>query len=375
LEDIKTPSPLKRIAKFMMREAFDGLQRVLTDELYTHLEGTQNKNKRRCDEMFDYDRTLELLEDFGDLSAKKSRKFLKGLFMDETFMEWLFQPKQVPNINELVGALYVEFTKPKVIKGISDMLEDVGQREFTRTHATFIYSICNIAIQGNNEKMIDIDKQRKAGDIGNKEAQRLNEKIEVFNSYIARLLKNAKKIIKREAEEISKESRLPKYVCITALHSIPEYKYVDRFKIGFYLNNLLNSIYSEIEQMGGFPQNVRWRAFFKSIFGKDNVVEVATFVLLEGVHRIDKYSNSRDVKEAWDSLTSFALRELDDAPEAIRTQMVELYIKRIDKMFSNKAFDLRVDLMSVNTKLFPKLVETVEKYADKIETILIRGKE
>ena len=324
--------------------------------------------------MFDYDKTLEILEDFNELSERKAEKFLKSLFMDETFMEWLFQPKQVPNINDLVSALYVQFTKPRVIKAMSEMIEDVGHRDFTRSHSTFLYSICNIAIQGNNEKVTEIDKQRKAGDISNKESQRLNDKIEKFNSYIAALLKNAKKIIKKDAIELSKESRLPKYVCITALHSIPEYKYVDRFKIGFYLNNLLNSIYSEIEQMGGFPDNVRWKAFFKALFGKDNTVEVATFILLEGVHRIDKYSNSKDVKDAWDTLTSFALSELNDAPEAIRTQMIELYIKRIDKMFSNKTFDLRVDLMSINDRLFPKLVGTVDKYMEKIEAILTRGK-
>lgn len=325
--------------------------------------------------MFDYDKTLTTLEKINELSEKKQKRFLKNLFMDDTFIEWLFQPKTVPNINEMVGALYSEFTKPKVIRAISEMIEDEGHRAFTRSHATFLYSICNIAIQANNEKIGEIDKQRKSGDLSNKDAQRMNEKIDKFNSYIADLLKDAKKIIKRDAIELAEDSHLPKYVCMTALHSIPEWKYVDRFKIGFYLNNLLNNIYSEIEQMGDFPDNVKWKVFFREIFGKDNIVEVATFILLEGVHRIDKYSNSTDVKSAWDSLTSFALSELNEAPEAIRTQMVELYIKRIDKMFSNKAFDLRVDMTSISDKLFPKLVDTIEKYSDKIEAILTRGKE
>jgi hypothetical protein len=255
------------------------------------------------------------------------------------------------------------------------MIDDEGYSKFNRSHSTFIYSICNVAIQSNNERIEATEKQRKDGEITNKEAQRLGEKMEKYNTYINDLLKAGRKIIKDSAKELSHDSHLPMYICVTALHSVPEPQYIDRFKIGFYLNNLLNNVYSEIEQMGDFSDNVRWGTFFKEIFGKDNVVEVATFILLEGVHRIDKYRNSDDVKSAWDTLTSFALRELNEAPEALRTQMLELYIKRIDKMFSNKAFDLRVDMLSINDKLFPKLVDSIQKYADKIESILSRGKD
>lgn len=325
--------------------------------------------------MFDYDTALRRLEEFGDLSEKKRTKFLRNLFYDETFLEWLFQPKQVPNLNEMVSALYNEFTRPKVIKTITEMIKDEGYSNFTRSHATFLYSLANIAIMTSNERVEETEKQRKAGDISNKEAQKINERIEKYNEYIADLLKVARKIIKKDAAELAKEAHLPKYICIAAYHSVPEPKYIDRFKIGYYLNNLLNTIYSEIEQNGEFSDHVRWRTFFKEIFGKDNVVEVATFILLEGVHRIDKYRNSEDVKSAWDSLTSFALNELNEAPEAIRNQMIELYIKRIDKMFANKAFDLRVDLLSINEKLFPKLVGSINKYAEKIESILTRGKD
>ena len=324
--------------------------------------------------MFDYERTLSTLGEFRDLSERKKYKFLKKLFYDETFMEWLFQPKQVPNLHEMVSALYVEFTRPRTIRAIVDMIDEEGCREFTRSHATFLYSICNIAIQSNNERIEETNMKRKSGEISNKEAERLNIKMEKYSGYIADLLKTSRKIIKKNAVSLSRESRLPRYICITAMQAVPEVKYIDRFKIGYYLNNLLNNVYSEVEQLGDFSNTVRWKPFFREIFGKDNVVEVATFILLEGVNRIDKYRNSEDVKAAWDSLTSFALGELNEAPEQIRSKMIELYIKRIDKMFSNKAYDLRVNLLSINDEYFPKLVGTIEKYADKIESILKRGK-
>ena len=323
---------------------------------------------------FDYDWTLETLENINEMRPGKAQKFLRNLLQDESFIEWLFQPKQVPNINELISALYVRFTKPRVIKSVVEMIEEEGTSEFTRSHATFLYSLCNIGIQSNNERITEIEKKRKNGEISGKEADKLNDKVVKYNEYISDLLRCAKKIIKRDAKELARESNIPKYICITAYHSVPDYKYVDRFKIGYYLNNLLNNIYSEVEANGKFSSDVRWKLFFKEIFGKDNVVEVATFILLEGVHRIDKYKNSSAVKDCWDSLTSFALKELNEAPEALRTQMIELYIKRISKMFANGTFDLRVDLLSIGDVSFPKLSETISKYASKIEEILKAGK-
>jgi hypothetical protein len=323
--------------------------------------------------MFDYDKTLRVLEDFKHLSSKKQKKVMKSLFYDDTFIEWLFQPKQVPNLKDTVSAMYAQFTKPIVMEAMVEAIKEEGYREFTRSHATFLFSVANIAIQGNNEMLEEISRQKKDDEISGKEARRLSDKIEESNEIINSLLKVAKKIIKRDAAELARESHLPKYICMTALHSIPEPKYIDKYKIGFYLNNLFNSIYSEVEENGEFETNVRWKVFFKEIFGKDNVVEAATFVLLEGVHRIDKYINSKDVKVCWDSLTTFALRELNDAPQQLRQQMIELYIKRIDKMFANKSFDLRVDLTDISDRAFPNLVETIEKYTDKITSILNKG--
>lgn len=324
--------------------------------------------------MFDYDYVLRTLEDFEEMKEKKRIKFLRNLFYDETFIEWLFQPKPEPTLDEKMSALYHRLTRPRVIRTLIEMIEDTGYNKFNRSHATFLYSICNVAISSNNERVIEVENQRKNGELTNKEVQNINAKLEKYSQFTASLMKATNKIVKRDAKELSRECNLPKYICIAALHSVPEPKYVDRFKIGYYLNTLLSTVYSEVDALGGFNKEVRWKNFFKEIFGKENVVEAATFILLEGVHRIDKYKNSKDVKECWDSLSAFALRELNESPEQIRNQMIELYIKRIDKMFANRTFDLRVDLLSINESLFPKLAATIEKYTDRISSILTRGK-
>lgn len=324
--------------------------------------------------MFDYERTLDVLRDFKHLSTKKRRKVMLSLFYDEDFIRWLFVPEKCANLTEMVSDIYAEFTRNETMQAMIDAIDYEGEREFDRSHATFLTTVANIAIQTNNDMLKEIEIGRKAGDYTRKESSRLVEQIDDINDTIARLLKRARRIVKREAAEIARESRLPKYITMAALTSVPNPKYVDKFKIGYYLNNLFNTIYSDVEENGQFDRGVKWAVFFREIFGKNNVVEAATFVLLEGVHRIDKYENSRDVRECWDSLTTFALKELNDAPDQIRNQMIELYIKRIDKMFSSKSYDLRVNLLKIDDFSFPKLVDTIDKYADKITSIVSRGK-
>jgi hypothetical protein len=322
--------------------------------------------------MFDYDRTLNVLQDFKHLSEKKRRKVMLTLFYDDDFIKWLFQPDKAANLTELVTAMYTEFTKSITMEAMIDAIDYAGTAEFNRSHATFLTTVANIAIQNNNEFLKEVELKRKSGDYSRKESERLCEGVRDINDIVAKLLKRSRKIIKKEATELARNSHLPKYITVSAMTSIPEAKYVDRYKIGYYLNNLFNTIYSDVEQNGEFERSVRWREFFKNLFGKENLAEVATFILLEGVHRIDKYKNSEDVRECWDSLTTFALKELNDSPEQLRNQMVELYIKRIDRMFSNKVFDLRVNLLNLDDDLFPKLTKTIDKYADKITDILSR---
>lgn len=328
--------------------------------------------------MFDYEHTIDALMKIEKMKSKKRSRFLKTLFLDEDFTEWLFQPKQqgsMANLMTQVNDLYSALVKPKVIKSINDMIEDVGYREFNRSHATFLYTLANIAIESNAKSVAEVNVQKKQGKLSSSEVKDFNAKVEKYNLYISQLIRTSTQIVKRDAKRLSNETNLPRFMCYTAYYSVPETKYIDKFKIGYYLNNLLNSAYSDIDAYGEFNRTgVKWRTFFKEIFGKDNVVEVATFVLLEGVHRIDKYKNSDEVRACWDSLTEFALKELNDAPDTLRNQMLEIYIKRIDKMFANKTFDLRVDLLSISEVLFPKLNSTIGGYAGKIQDILSRGK-
>jgi hypothetical protein len=327
-------------------------------------------NKIKEDKNLDYKEVSEALMKINECKSKKPKRTIKKILENKDFMESLFKPKPSPTITEEINTLYEEITKNKCIEAINVFIEKYGVKDLNRTHATFFYSIANLSLQKNNEKLNKFAAEKKSDKISNKDYEKLSEKIKENNKNIIKLLSNLKFIIRGEAKDISKKTNIPKYICITALHSVPETELIDRFKIGFYLNNLLNLVYSEIESKGEFNKAPNWKRFFKFLFGEEGVVEAATFILLEGVHRIDKYKGSSSVIECWNSLTDFALKELDEAPDSIRNQMIELYIKRIAKMFANGKFDLRVDLLSIDKSIFSKLGSSIENYSDKIKAIL-----
>lgn len=317
--------------------------------------------------MFDYKELLGVLGHFKKMSPKKRRKIMTSLLYDEDFIKWLFQPEKIPNLTEIVTEMYHMFASTPVLQSLLDAINYEGCDAFNRNVATFLTTVCNITIEYNNEQLKEIEHDRKDHSISSRDARDRVDDIQENNTLVAKLLKRIRKINKRNVNILSRTSRLPKYITNAAFSSVPEPKYVDRYKIGFYLNNLLNTIYSDVEENGDFDRNPDWKEFFTEIFGKFNLAEAATFILLEGVHRLDKYNNSRDVRSCWDSLTDFALETLEKSPESLRQQMIELYIKRVAKMFTNNSFDLRVDLLDVvNFGCFPKLANTVSRYADKI---------
>jgi hypothetical protein len=324
--------------------------------------------------MFDYEKVIKKLEDFKKLSDKKQVKYLLKLLDDDDFMSWLYNASEdksnAPITTDVVERLYGALTKPKVMNA---MIKAIDQNRYylTRTHSTFVYSICNYAVGLNNERTEFLSKELEAGNIDKKEAKETKEKLKKYAEIIEALLKGAKKIVKYEAKELADRTNLSKELCIISYWRVPSPEFVPIHKVSPYLNTLLTTIYDDAAE-NGYRRVPNWRTYFTEIFGKDKLPSVATAILLEGVNRIDKYKN-RDsinaVRDVWDSLTEFALKILNESPDDVRNQMVELYIRRIEKMFKNKTYDLRVNILSLPNQ-FDKLISTVSKYTDKINEIL-----
>lgn len=320
--------------------------------------------------MYDYKSVIDLLGGYDYMNRKKRRKILTELFFDEDFIKWLFQPENFKNIASVISEMYSYLIRPEWMQAMCEMIDMEGYESFNRSHAVFFAAIRNIATEDSNERHKALDRGLRDRTFGKREQMLELDFINRRNRYIKKLHKRLLRIVKRQARRLARESRLPEYITTAALTIVPEPKYVDKNKIAYYLGTTLNTIYSDVEENGDFSRNPKWETFFAEIFGDKAVVEVATCILVEGVDRIDHYRNSRDVKECWDSLTQFALEALDESSDQVRTQMIELYIKRIDKMFQNKTPDLRVDLTRVNMDMFPDLMRTVDKYRDRILDII-----
>lgn len=321
---------------------------------------------------FNYEKTIKRLT--SEKTGKgKTSEILEDMVFSKDFMEFLFKPKNVPNLAQVVEELYAALCRPVAIKALVNLITEEGYDEFNRSHATFFYSLALIALDANNEREEENAAKRKEGKIGNREFNETKDKCEEYSKYVKKLFKCTKKIVKDMAKNISEESHIDRDICRIACYTIPEPEMIDRYKIGRLLDSFLTEMYDYAQKNGtSISGNANWKVFFRKLFGKDNLAEVATFLLLEGHNRRTEYQSDDNVIEIWDSLTEFALVQMNSAPEQLRDQMLELYLKRITKMFSNGTYELRVNLLDIPgmKSKWPQLAESVSKYADKLKEIM-----
>jgi len=327
--------------------------------------------------MFKIKDVFDFLEDFGDYSKSEKVSLMTKLLGNKEFKKWLFCPDDNDKtVIQNASKLYEYFTKLKVMKCIIAVIEE-RDLKCSRTTAVLTNSIANVAIEAGSERINELVDARKSGRIGDGEYKRYRADAEDYLEVANLLKKISKQIIKPQGKKLAKVTGLPKRLCYESLMTTPDPQFITKYKIGVYLNNLLHNIYEIIDEESSSifyifknsGSKFIWDDFFKYVFGEKNLIEIATFCLLEGFQRIKNYK-SRAVSEAWESLTEWALTQLENANDGERDQMLELYIKRISKMFANTSekFDLRVDLLELPSR-FGRLRKSVDKYSDKIRAI------
>lgn len=322
--------------------------------------------------MFNHERVIKKLSS-DKLGKEKTMEILEDVIPSKDFAEFLWKPKGISNLAEVVEQLFAAFCRPQVIKCLTNYIIDEGYEEFNRTQAAFFYSICTSALESNNQRAEENSAKRKEGQITNREFNETNDKIDAYAKSVKKLFKATKKIVKRQAVTLSEDTRVPVKICRIACYMVPEANEFDRNKISPLLDNLLTEMYDLIAKENiEIPDNANWKGFFRKLFGKDNLAEVATFLLLEGHNRRDPYKSDHNVITAWDSLTEFALMQMNQAPETLRDQMLELYIKKISRLFTNGAYELRVNLLDIPEvkSKWPQLANSIGKYANKIREIV-----
>lgn len=335
------------------------------------------------DDRFEIEDVLNALnsKDTGFLftNGKKKRTLMKILNTKE-FHEWLWNPStDEKNLANSVEALYTEFSKISNLERLEKILSsgDVEDFRFWRGTATFASSVAGFAMEVAPKAINSAKADMNEGRMTKKAYLEEREKGELILELAEDLEKAARDLVEYEAGKLANKTGLPKKFCKNVYCSCPEVEFIPKFRIGYWLFNILSELYAMAENepekftkgyYGSIPK-YNWHRFFSAVFGEDNVVECSSYIILEGLKRISTYKSDK-VEMIWKSLTAFALENLEEAPSGVREHMLELYIKRLDAMFANGTFDTRVNLLELDSKDYPELVRTVDKYADKIRTIV-----
>lgn len=326
---------------------------------------------------FKYDKVIDKLERFADLSKEKQLKLLHKILTDEECLAWQFDPgrNHQPYTTEMVSKFYRLLAYPMPLRAFSKLLDKYGKHDFTRSSVAVLNAVLSFAMKAANE-MTESYKDALDESGNNAETKEMRAKISKYSERMDGLKEVIQKLVKPYLKSMADDTGLSKDMVFRVLMSAPESKYITKQRIAPTTVNLLGELYSEAS-MTGFPNRgagVKWRPLFKEIFGVENIPSVAISILLEGRHHVDQYRNSENltaVRDCWDSLTNYALNELERCPDEVRKQMLELYIKKAENLIgrrNGRPIDLRVNLTRLPRE-FSNIARTVELYRKNFDSI------
>ena len=324
-----------------------------------------------------YEKAISKLEKFTELNKEKQVKLLKKILTDDEMLKWQFDPGQnkQPYTGEMFNKLYKAMAMPAALKSYEPMLNRYGKETFTRSSIVILHTVLTYALEIHNS-MIESYKNEVSTTGANKETKDMKNRVEKYAEHLDSLKGVIQKLVKPWLKSLSSDTGLSRDIIFKALMVAPEVKYIPQQRITSTTVHLLEEIYSEAN-ISGFPakgSGVHWKPLFKTIFGVENIPSVAVSILLEGAHHIDKYRESDNlicVRDCWDSLTKFALNELEECPDKVRSQMIELYLKKAENLINRRngrPTDLRVNLTRLPNE-FRNIIRTVDFYKNQFDSI------
>ena len=324
-----------------------------------------------------YEKAISKLEKFTELNKEKQVKLLKKILTDDEMLKWQFDPGQnkQPYTGEMFNKLYKAMAMPAALKSYEPMLNRYGKETFTRSSIVILHTVLTYALEIHNS-MIESYKNEVSATGANKETKDMKNRVEKYAEHLDSLKGVIQKLVKPWLKSLSSDTGLSRDIIFKALMVAPEVKYIPQQRITSTTVHLLEEIYSEAN-ISGFPakgSGVQWKPLFKTIFGVENIPSVAVSILLEGAHHIDKYRESDNlicVRDCWDSLTKFALNELEECPDKVRSQMIELYLKKAENLINRRngrPTDLRVNLTRLPNE-FRNMIRTVDFYKNQFDSI------
>lgn len=324
-----------------------------------------------------YEKAINKLEKFNELSKEKQMKLLKKILTDAEIVKWQFDPNidRDAYSGEMFSRMYTRMALPAALRTYEPMLEHYGKETFSRTSIVILNTILMYAVSiGNGMRQSYNTELNSSG--ANAETKDMRNRIAKYEEHMDSLKRVIDKLLKPYLKTLASETNLDKSMLQKALLVAPEVKYSPQNRLTSSAIQLLEELYSEANA-GHFPENgasVHWRPLFKTVFGRENIPSVAVSILLEGAHHIDKYRGSSNillVRDCWDSLTKYALDELEHCPDTLRNQMLELYLKKAENLIARRCgrpTDLRVNLTRL-PKEFKNTIRSVELYRSQFASI------
>lgn len=305
------------------------------------------------------------------------------MISSEDFLHAVFNPQAEKNATmddfaALVTAIYDYGSKRKAVNAIVESIDRYGYRNMCRASAAFLVNLVNLGMATIDADASELGREADHDEISRDDYSREMRKLNAYQENLRRLLKYARQIVKPKAKAMTAKTGAPKNLCYSALFTVPGAEYIDSFKVAFYTKAVTSNIYGMVNaNPDAFEEDfddIAWNVFFRAIFGKDRLPDVASMILLDGASGIDRFDNVRDVKACWNAITNFALRTLNQAPESIRDHMIDVYCSRLNKMLADHNLDFRIDLRMINEFDFGALAQTVQKYKGKLDAIMEKAK-
>ena len=333
--------------------------------------------------MFEYEKVFKKLKELDQLPKKKRKKVLNTIFSDD-FKVWFYGTSESsdgrhnspPNINSMIKAVIAELAKPKNIKIITKHIESKNYDEFDHTDSCIAYVVIEQAINMLNDTRNDLNAGMKDGSINSKEAKNYKNKIEEYNDQIKQLVSAVQDKSHPYVKKLSKSTNLPKDFVMATHFLIPSPKYILKHRINGMMEALLREIYRFTGSHGiEYVSSINWHNYFGTLFGDNLTASTALSIVMEGVRRIDSYRDLPhfdSVREIWDSLTNYAMNELNDAPENVRRQMLDIYMKRAERIYRNGDVRLRVDFLNIPNE-YNNLSNSMTYYMDRLAKIMHRN--
>lgn len=323
---------------------------------------------------------LKVMSDFfkrvGEYDEDKAKKIIHKYLMNDDLGKLLFavEDNMVKEVSDQTEILITNMIKKKAMNALIESIDEYGYSGYPRWAPVFLNTIVEnaaaVAVTGAKE----LDKALENGDISKSDAKDKKDSFEKIYRRAEQLDKRINKMVKQDAKRLWSASGVPKDVCKLVMRTAPELSkeahakrpLIARNRLSVWLPMQLNVLYTHAEEIARDIGDVNWKSFFKITLGADNLPDVATILLVEGVDRI-KDIDSESVRTVWDSLTAFALNTLENAESGTRSKMIEQYIKRVTNMFQNGTQDLRADLTQLSAKEFPNLAKTISTYSAKLK--------